>query len=657
MKKKRKILKHAIVIIICLIFCVGCFGFVIFSPSIQLYKDYDTDISKVGNISQTLKIYNKNGKLELSPYNNGEYVKIDSLPIWAQDAFVSIEDKRFYTHNGVDYVRIFGAFIENIKSAKFKEGASTITQQLVKNTLLHGDKTIERKIKEIKLAQKVEREYSKKEILEKYLNVIYFGSNVYGIGNASKVYFNKDANLLTLSQSALLAGIINNPTLYNPYKNPKNALKRRNYILKVMKNRGCITEKEYESAVNEPLNLARGYANDNQYYNNVINLIKEKKSDVNVAVTTPMDKDLSENVKEIINAQAPNYNVNVIVASNDSGNVLANVSTFSYDVSKARFLPGSVIKPILCYAPLLENKDVYPISQVNDAPYSINDYAPSNFNNNYRGQISQSEALAYSSNSVALQNLEKIGISNAISFAEKTGLRFSGNDKKNFAIALGGLERGFTLNELLTSFMCIARNGKKIAPSYVSCIDKHNKAVYVNHSQEERVMKEETAFLLSQMMRDCAQYGTAKTLKRYKNVRAKTGTVGDKNGNRECYCVAFSPAYTVLCHISKDDGLLPLDIMGGTLPAKIVDKVFTKLNDESEFTIPPSVVKKDVLADELERGNVVLAPLYEPEKNKKSCWFSKENLPEYQYNSYDDFIEKYELSYFYDFDIFDSFVD
>lgn len=661
MGNKRKKLKRTILVLVCILFIAFSFGFIVFSPSVELYKDYNTDLTEIEYISKTLKTYDNTGKMEFSPYNNGCYVKVNSLPSYVFEAFISVEDKRFYSHNGVDFIRIAGAFIDNIKTGKFKEGASTITQQLVKNTLLSQDKTIERKIKEIKLAQKLERQYSKKEILEKYLNVIYFGSNVYGLANASEYYFNKNATSLTVSESATLAGIINNPTLYNPYKNKENALKRRNYILKTMFDRKVITKDEYEKSVESPLNVTKAKVNSSQYYNNVISALKQHDIDITtkdkISVTLPLDRDLSNKVEKIINDRELDCNVNVIIADNFTGNVLCNVSTFKYDISSSRFMPGSTIKPVLCFAPLLEDGKIFTLSSVLDEPYSVGSYTPANFKNKYRGRITQSEALAYSSNSVALQNLEKIGINKAVDFARKTGLNFSNNDEKNYAIALGGVEYGFTLNELLTSYMTIARNGYKITPSYLLCIDNNGKSVFTSSIKTNKVMKEETAFLLSEMLKDCASYGTAKTLGKHKNVRAKTGTVGDKTGNDECYCIAFSPSYTVLCHVSKNNEKLPLSVMGGTLPTSIVYDIFETLDDKKEFEVPSGIVKKDVLISELKKGNVVLAPLYEREINKKSCAFDRDNLPTYLHNSYNDFIENYDLTYSYEFTVFNGFID
>ncbi len=657
MKKQRKGIFIVFCVLLTVLIVCAASLFIVFSPLVNLYGQYDINLDKLDTVSNTINFYSKDRKIEFSEYNKGKYLDIETLPSYVYNAFVSVEDKRFYSHNGVDYVRVVGALLDNLKEKKFKEGASTITQQLVKNTILSSDKTIERKIKEIKIAQRVEKKYTKKEILEKYLNAIYFGSNLYGLENASEYYFNKSASKLSIEESAFLASIINNPTLYNPYSNKENLNKRKDLILGLMRDNGYITNEEYENAINNEIEVKKGSINTNQYYNNVINLIKNmgiSLTNGQLNVTIPLDVNLSEKVKAILENNVDNFGVNLIIADNQSGEILTNLSNFRYDITASKFLPGSTIKPILCYAPLVENNEIYTISQVEDKPYSINDYFPQNFNEVYRGKISQSQALAYSSNSVALQNLEKIGIKNAINFARKTGLSFDEEDYNNYAIALGGLKYGFTLNELLSSYITLARNGNKITPLYLNCIDNNNSVVFLNKENQEQVMKSSTAFLTSEMLRDCAQFGTAKTLKKHSNLRAKTGTVGTEKGNKECYCIAFSPKYTVLCHISSiNNELLPLSIMGGTLPTKIVGQIFDILADNSTFEMPNTVVKKEIVVDELNNGNVVLAPWYEKEINKKSCYFSKENIPPLN-NSFSDFMNNYELGNSYHFDIFDS---
>ena len=216
----------------------------------------ELDEEKLTSPSLAISVFDSENK-EIKENNtfNGSYVKFDSIPEHAKEAFISIEDKNFYSHGGVNYKRILGAMVKNLKTASLKEGASTITQQLVKNTQLTSEKTFNRKIKEIALSKKVESKFSKEEILEQYLNIIYFGNNCYGIENASNYYFSKPAHDLSLEEGAVLAGIIKSPSKYSPISHYDNCLKRRNLVLSEMAKDGKISTQELLSAQNKPIEL------------------------------------------------------------------------------------------------------------------------------------------------------------------------------------------------------------------------------------------------------------------------------------------------------------------------------------------------------------------------------------------------------------------
>lgn len=217
--------------------------------------------------SLSIEIYdNENKPIKEDNEINKAYAKINTLSNETKNAFISIEDKNFYNHHGINYKRIAKAMLNNIKSRKLKEGASTITQQLVKNTQLTSEKTFERKIKEVALAQKIENMFSKDEILELYLNVIYFGNNCYGIESASNYYFNKSAKDLNVEEAAMLAGMIKSPAKYSPIKNYENCLKRRNLVLNEMNKDGNLSIEKYNKAKNSEI---------------LLNLNTEKKNKLN----------------------------------------------------------------------------------------------------------------------------------------------------------------------------------------------------------------------------------------------------------------------------------------------------------------------------------------------------------------------------------------
>ena len=264
------------------------------------------DYNKLIDNNGTVLVFDKDNNLTAELNFGGENVSLNSLHDYTKNAFIAIEDKRFYSHNGIDLRGIVRATINNLKAFSYKEGASTITQQLIKNTHLSSDKTINRKLKEFKLALLIEQKYNKDQILEMYLNQIYFGNNAYGIESASKKFFNKSASDLTLNESALLAGIIKAPKYYSPFTNFKNAIERKNVVLKNMLEQNYITNDDYNNAINETLIIK---ANDNyeslfikEIKNQLAELIKDDPYSLqNCKVYTEFDKEKQAILENEIN--------------------------------------------------------------------------------------------------------------------------------------------------------------------------------------------------------------------------------------------------------------------------------------------------------------------------------------------------------------------
>ena len=219
-------------------------------------KDAHLDVNKLISPSHNIIIIDENGNevISASTSNKNKSVDVDELPENCKNAFIASEDRTFYSHNGLNYKRMIKAFFKNIAARSFKEGASTISQQLIKNTHLSNDKTIKRKLNEIKLTKKLEKRFEKDEILEMYLNTIYFGHNCYGLQSAAEFYFDKNAEALTLEESATLVGLLTSPNNYSPFKNPEKSLKRRNTVLKCMLECNFIDSQMYEKTIAKPLN-------------------------------------------------------------------------------------------------------------------------------------------------------------------------------------------------------------------------------------------------------------------------------------------------------------------------------------------------------------------------------------------------------------------
>lgn len=569
-----------------------------------------------------------------SEYNDfGEKVSLQNLPRYVPNAFVAIEDKRFYSHKGVDWLRMLGAAKNDLIKRRFCEGASTITQQLVKNTHLCGDKTVKRKIEEIRIARAVERNHDKNEILEAYLNVVYFGGGYYGINDAAVGYFGKKAQRLTLSESAMLAAIINNPSKYNPVTHYDNALGRSKTVLKRMKDQGLIDEEEYVSAINDAPKIVSGNVYAGFFVSGAKAEAKKLLSSRNVkaknyTIITYCNAKLNEKCAQI----ADKYSVKdafteIIVCDNRSGACIAKAGTIPF----VRRMPGSTIKPFISYAPAYEKKLVYPVSPIIDEKVDFGGYCPENADKKYHGAVSVNSSLVYSYNVPAVKLLKNSGVSYAKSVAGRFGLEFDESDN-SLALALGAMKKGVTLGSLVESYMTLARGGVRIKPYSVGAIYGENgELLYKHGSVCDRAVGSDTAFLITDALKRCALEGTAKRLKNRTSgdVAAKTGTVGSKKGNTDAYCIAYTPVYTVAVRVSASgEKLLPNEICGSTVPSSVAAEILSYLDDRSRFTVPDSVVEMEISRVGLENdGKVIPVCGGEKRKNVITAWFSKNNLP------------------------------
>ncbi|MBQ8426032.1 MAG: penicillin-binding protein [Clostridia bacterium] len=615
MKLIKKIFK------ITIIFFAIITTFFVIAGATFYYKETNSlnlDESKFLTQTNNLEIFDKN-KISIKPTHEN-YIDINDLKPHTKNAFISAEDKRFFSHNGLDFIRIGGAIISNLKTKSFSQGASTISQQLVKNTQLSNEKTISRKIKEIKLTKQLEKKYSKNDILNLYLNNIYFGNGCYGIENASNHYFSKSSKDLTLSESAILAGTINAPSIYDIESNPEKANERKNLILKLMNTYGKITDDEYKNAINEKvkLNISK-LSNYNYIYNEIIqeacrklNITENQLKNSKLKIYSYIDLNLQNEINKIINK---NYNniesnpsISTIVLDNETSGVLAIKGTKSS--LKNRKQPGSTIKPILVYAPAIENGNVSPATKIIDEKINISGYSPENADKKYHGQVSVREALKNSYNIPAVKLLNEIGIKNAQNFANKLGIPFSPNDN-NLAIALGGFTDGLTLFELANAYTTFANNGTYAPEKYISKIIKNNKIIYENDKQKKQVMKDSTAYLITDILKDTSKTGTAKRLKEFNfDIASKTGTVGDTNSSKniETYNISYTTSHTIISYFGGSK--MPEYINGATHPTMLTKDIISYLyknNIPHNFIKPNSVQEKEISKKNYDKNIIVLA--------------------------------------------------
>lgn len=627
MKKFFKLSLYTI-LIICVIGL--CFSLFLYNEA----KLNPIDLENLKKPRESVEIfYSDNSKMEFAI--NSEYLTLDQIPKHAKNALIAIEDKRFYTHGGVDYRGIFRALKNNLFSGKIKEGGSTITQQLAKNAFLSGEKTIGRKIKEITLAYQLENKLSKDEILEKYLNTVYFGENAYGISSASKKFFGKNACELNLSECATLIACLKAPTYYNPRKNLKKSIERRNLILDEMLKQGYADKKSVEIAKNTEiiLNFANNYEYDNILYDEILAQVFEKcglsSNELNgLKIYTAIDKSLMQNLPKASDLGL-DCDFSILVTDNDTRQIVAFKST----VGNLKRTPASTVKPFLIYAPAIEENYVCPATKIMDEKTDFDGFSPSNYNDKYYGYVNVKNALAKSLNVPSVKICNMLGLDKIKNYAKQMDLTYQNND---LSIALGNLVGGVTLNEISDAYSVFVNNGNYSKSSLIKYVSNDNgKTIYKNEIERQKVFKDSTTYLINDCLNYCANYGTANKLANLKfTVCAKTGTAGNKDGNTDAYCIAYTTRHTVAVWLGNANGdLMSNSVSGGNYPTDMAKTALINLykNYTPEKFVPPnSVVEVGIDKDAYEKDCKIIKSL-DSENNQLKFWFKNdfkiENAP------------------------------
>lgn len=613
------------------------------------------DCKKLNLVQNGISIYDKDGELLRECSAAGENgVKAENLPLYTIDAFICAEDKNFFSHHGLDYKRMAAALWRNVKSFSFKEGASTISQQLVKNTQLSPKKTINRKLKEIKLTKMLEKQYSKDEIMEMYLNTIYFGHSCFGLESAARFYFDCSPEELTLSESAILAGMTKSPNNYSPLKKPENCKNRRNFVLNVMKQNGYISETEALQAKDEPLpeegHEKSGFAES--YFSAVIAESEELLGENvygGIKIYTYLDRNLQAALEET--AEGISTDFSFCVTDNDSHGIKAFYST----IGSSKRLPGSIIKPLLVYAPAFEENVLSPATPIADEPIDYAGYAPKNYDGKYHGYVSAREALANSYNIPAVKVLNTLGIKKAVAYLKKAGLNTDERDY-NLTLALGGMREGFSLKDLCAAYSVFANEGYFTPSSFIKeIISSRGNALCEKNKSAQKVFDNETVTLLNDVLKTTTKTGTAKKLKTdLYEVCAKTGTCGTQNGNTDAYCIAYTSKEVIGAWLGNADYSPMKNITGGGKPTDIVGDIMQYLyknETPADFKKSADVIECTLDKREYEENHALVlcdenAPIQEKtlrEYFKKSCipkkqssYFSHPNLQSIDISSQND---------------------
>lgn len=623
----KKLLKTLVFFISTILICLIC---VLIFYYIQT-KNVKIDDKKFINLNKTITYYDSKENILREETNGIAVTDFENINKETINAFISIEDKRFYSHNGIDYKGILRAIYSNVKSKKLKEGASTITQQLIKNTHLSSEKTLKRKLSEIKLSKLLEKKFTKEKILETYLNTIYFGSNCYGITSACEYYFNKTPKEINLNESAILASIIKSPRKYSPYFNIDNCTIRKNLVLKNMYQQNYITRKEYEENINNDVNVVKKTQNTEYDY---FNLIRQELNNIidnspyenkNLSVFTTIE---SEKQEILVNNQIDDQNMNksaILLGKN--GKIIAYYSNHK---AQNRQL-GSIIKPLIVYAPAIEKNLYFSSSKILDEKTNFNGYSPKNYNNKYYGYVTFKDSLVKSLNVCAVKILNTVGVENAKKYLNKTEIKLTKNDN-SLALALGSTEKGAQLKDI-TACYSIFNDSGYYSPCYIiDKIENNGKIIYKKNNFKSKIFEEGTVSVINDALKDVVECGTAKKLYN-KNIPlyAKTGTVGNSNGNSDTYTISFNSDYILGSYLGKKDNLLNNSITGGTLPATISNKIWQDIykNKKAPDYIKLSgacEIEIDKISLDVE-NEVVLADEISPNRYKEIAIFKKNNIP------------------------------
>lgn len=528
-----------------------------------------------------------------------EYVKLEDIPKNLVNAYVSIEDKNFYKHNGINVKRTAGAvasYVFNGGSSSF--GGSTITQQLVKNITGDNETKISRKVQEWDRAIKTELVLSKDEILETYLNIIYVGPNIYGVEKGAEYYFNKKVSELDLAECAFLAGINNSPNSYNPFGKNDNSEKiksRTTTVLNVMLEQGYISNESYDLAVSElqsglKFNKGKLEPKGDAIYSymvdatisEVINDLENKKgmstnfatnylyfsglkiySTQNSDIQREIEKECEKNKYMIKSAQYENTTAQaaMVVMNHNNGQVMGcvgglgkkTVSRGFNRATQALRQTGSAIKPIAVLGPALEEKIITPVTIYDDTKTVFAEgYSPDDCEKEL-GEITVRRAVESSQNIPFVKIMEQLTPEKSMKYMEKEGIANLTDGDKNLGLALGGLEKGSSPLEMASAYACIANGGNYIEPTFYTKIENSKGKIILKSKQKSRkVYSEDTAYVLKELLTEPVngENGTARTCKiDGMEVAAKTGTTND---NYDKWLCGFTKYYTAVTWFGYD---------------------------------------------------------------------------------------------------------
>lgn len=586
--------------------------------------------------SQTSIAYDINGKTlsVLKGEKDVYYIEYEDIPIYVKQAIISTEDKRFYKHNGIDYRGIMRAAVAMIQDGEVTQGGSTITQQLARTVFLSNERTWERKIEEMYIAVELEKKYSKEEILEFYLNNVYFANGYYGIEAAAQGYFGTDVSHLSLSQMIYLCAIPNNPTLYNPLTHADKTQARRDRILKSMLEDQVISESSYQTAVaeqiktTEPEEIKNNYAETYTYYcatralmelegfefqtvfsddeektaydreyQSLYDACNKKLFTGGYRIYTSLDLDaqsqLQASIDEVLAGFGEKSDEGIyelqgaaVCIDNTTGMVRAIIGGRSQDDVEGYTLnrafqsfrqPGSAIKPLIVYTPALE-RGYTPDTTVVDEPIAD---GPVNGDGTYSGAMSLRQAVARSKNTIAWKIFEELTPEVGISYLEAMGFSNLDANDKRLPASIGGFTNGVSPLEMAKGYATIKNDGGYRNPTCIMKItDADGEVIYQADQTASVIYKENACRQMTDMLQTVITSGTGRGYSL--GMMPCAGKTGTTNDNKDGWFVGYTPYYTTSVWVGYDIPKEVPGLGGGTYPGKIWHSFMSWLHDGLE---------------------------------------------------------------------------
>ncbi|MEO9458358.1 MAG: transglycosylase domain-containing protein [Lentilitoribacter sp.] len=529
----------------------------------------------------------------------GQALFLSDMSPYIPQAVIAIEDRRFYSHFGIDPIGLARAMYSNLVAGRTVQGGSTLTQQLAKNLFLSPDRTLERKVQEVLLAFWLEHNFTKDQILEMYLNRVYFGSGAYGVEAASRRYFQKPAREVNLAEAALIAGLLKAPSRLSPARNPDLAEARGQVVLGAMRRAGFIDDGEATTALTQPQTRAKSYwtGSENFAADRVMDDLKALIGDVkeDLIIETTLDFNLQKQAERVLrntlekNSEKFNVKEGAIVAIDAGGAIQVliggrNYATSQFDrASEALRQPGSAFKPFV-YTAALEQGET-PNSIRNDAPVKIGKWTPQNYDEKFRGPVTLNEALSKSLNTIAAQLVVQVGPRNVAKTAKRMGIEAKLNP--NASIALGTSE--VTLLELTSSYAPFMNGGFKATPHIIKRISTTDGQLLFENvfDHPPRVLAPHIANQMNAMLTSVVANGTGRNAQLPNwQVAGKTGT---SQSFRDALFVGYTANLTAGVWLGNDDGKSTKKVTGGGLPAKIWQAVMSHAHEGMSVATLPRV--------------------------------------------------------------------